>query len=103
MIYKYSKPKTNIITCLDCGGYHEKGTLCGKCYEKVKAETKAVQDQIFKNDEFRYNYPNKEIELKYENDSVAEEKSEKKILVEIPRKRPEWFDSNLMSKIGSNK
>jgi hypothetical protein len=46
---------------LDCGSYHEKGTICGKCYSKVKTETEEIQDQLFKDDNFKYNYPVSEV------------------------------------------
>ena len=66
-ITKYSRPKSNIIECLDCGSYHEKGTICGKCYEVVKTETEEIQKQMFKKDSFKYNYPTKEVNLKTDN------------------------------------
>ena len=48
---------------MDCGSYHEKGTICGKCYSKVKTETEEIQDQLFKDDNFKYNYMTFQITL----------------------------------------
>ena len=45
-ITKYSRPKTNIIACLECGSYHEKGTVCGKCYESIKEKTLKMQEEM---------------------------------------------------------
>ena len=42
-ITKWAMPKRNITTCLDCGSYHEMGTICGKCYETVKRSVKAAK------------------------------------------------------------
>lgn len=103
---KYCTPKSNIITCQDCGGYHEIGTICGECYAKVKAETKSIQDEMFKDDRFRYQYPAKEVAFVYEGEeSLKEEVAEQKnrVIVDLPRKRPSWFNGNLMTKVSSVK
>ena len=102
-ITKYSRPKTNIITCLECGNHHEKGTLCGKCYEKVKLETEKVHEVMFKNEQFKHNYPAKEVKFVYENDDKQSLKSNEKneIFVEIPKKRPSWFNNDLITKVTS--
>lgn len=60
-ITKYSMPKKNIVECLDCGSFHEKNTICGKCYQQVKAETEEIQKYLFKDDAFKYNYPQSEV------------------------------------------
>lgn len=98
-ITKYSKPKTNIMTCLECGSYHEKGTLCGKCYEKVKLETQKVQEEMLKNDQFKYNYPNKEIKFVYQGEEKELKSNE--LIIEVPSKRPSWFNSDLITKVTS--
>jgi ribosomal protein L32 len=36
LITKYGRPKNNITECLDCGSFHENGTICTKCYEVGK-------------------------------------------------------------------
>ena len=45
---KWASPKTNITTCLDCGSYHEVGTICGSCYMKLKKSIKAKTDETEK-------------------------------------------------------
>ncbi len=100
-ITKYATPKTNITACLECGSYHEIGTICGKCYEKVKMETKNIQDQIFDKDEFKYNYPTKEIKIVYSNEEKELPKEENKVIIEIPRERPSWFSKNLLTKVST--
>ena len=45
---KWASPKTNITTCLDCGSYHEVGTICGSCYMKLKKAIKANSDDTEK-------------------------------------------------------
>ena len=98
-ITKYSKPKTNIMTCLECGNYFEKGTLCGQCYEKVRMETQKVQEEMFKKDQFNYNYPNKEIQFVYQGEE--KEQNSNKLFIEMPSKRPSWFNSDLITRVTS--
>ncbi len=58
-----------------------------------------------KDDELKYNYPNKELVVVYENDDQQFKENikrdDKKRIVEMPSKRPEWFNSNLMSKVNT--
>ena len=42
---KWATTKTNITTCLDCGSYHEIGTICGNCYMKLKKSIKVKADK----------------------------------------------------------
>jgi hypothetical protein len=69
----------------------------------VKSETQELQNKIFANEQFKYNYPLKEVEFIYENESKDAAANEKKIIIEIPKKRPEWFDTNLISKVNTQK
>jgi len=78
------------------------------CYEKVKKETelirKTVEEKIGDNPE------NQGVVVLYENEKPSLEEhqvndiSTRKILVEIPKSRPEWFNSNLLqrSTVGRN-
>ncbi|CAF1016893.1 unnamed protein product [Brachionus calyciflorus] len=102
-ITKYSRPKTNIITCLECGNHHERGTLCGKCYEKVKIETQKVHEEMFKNENFKKSHPAKEVKFLYEDDSREnlDQITKNELFVEIPNKRPSWFTSDLVTKVFS--
>ena len=58
-----------------------------------------------KNEKFKYDYPTKEISLLYENDEKTEKELNKneKIIIEIPKKRPEWFSNELTTKVITNK
>jgi large subunit ribosomal protein L32 len=96
---KWATPKTNIIICLDCGSFHEKGSICGKCYQKVKVETALIHEEIFKKNEFKNAYPTKEIGVKYANDPKNDAGG--KVIVEIPKNRPAWFDNNLLTRVNS--
>ena len=60
---------------------------------------------MFKNDDFKYNYPPIEVKFKYENDAWDEAAidGKKKIVIEIPEKRPDWFDHNLLTKVSTEK
>ena len=100
-ITKYANPKTNIIACLDCGDYHEQGTICRTCYQKVKTETENIHEQMFKTEKFKYNYPPKEIALMYKDEQSSKEtlEAKNKVVVEIPRNRPSWFNSDLLKKV----
>lgn len=102
-ITKYATPKTNIKACLDCGDYHEIGTICGSCYAKVKAETKSLQEEMFKNDSFKYEYPSSEVAFLYKGEEGAKENLERqnKVVVEVPKERPSWFSNNLLSKVNT--
>lgn len=40
--------KTNLLTCIECGGAYEAGHLCNTCYEKIKEITLAMQEEIQK-------------------------------------------------------
>ena len=103
LITKYAKPKTNIMECLDCGSYHEKGTICGKCYSKVKNETKDIFDEMNKDDKFKYKYPSKEIAFLYQGEEQAKEGLEKenKVVVQLSKKRPSWFSNSLFTKVST--
>lgn len=105
---KWAKVKTNIVTCLECGSYHERGTICGKCYSRVKEETKRLHELMFDKDG-RYikadAYPTKEVRFVYEGekDAASASKEAEVNLVEVPKKRPSWFDNNLATKVSSTK
>jgi endonuclease IV len=114
-ITKWAQPKENIRTCLDCGHYHENGTICTNCYNIVKEETEKLQAKIDK-----YNHPVKEIKFKYLDDrkkektetddnrqtdsDEEEEEDDKKIeVIELDSERPTWFKRNLTTKVKSIK
>lgn len=95
--WKLLDPKTNIITCATCGNYHEIQYLCENCYQQNKAETLVIQENLLK--ELGYDVNDKEVRILYKGESKVEESDVR--FVEIPKKRPNWFTKNLLSKTAS--
>lgn len=97
-IWKPPVPKTNILMCPTCGYDYEAGRLCGHCYERVKQETKKLQDIIVKQLELKP--VEKEVVVLYENekpkDALEKAKWEEFEIVEVEGERPSWFHSNLL-------
>ncbi|KAG8193292.1 hypothetical protein JTE90_003779 [Oedothorax gibbosus] len=89
-------PRNNVVVCNDCGHFHLVHTVCGNCYEKVKEETKYMQEAVFK--ELKLDPINKEVVILYENDRKEEKLFEGKRIVEVPKERPQWFSKNLLMK-----
>ncbi|GFO47583.1 39S ribosomal protein l32, mitochondrial [Plakobranchus ocellatus] len=92
---EYGTPKTNIIPCLECGNFKEKGHLCKYCYEKVRAETNEMQAKM--GDKLQFDVPRSEMEFIYDNET----KSEGTYAVQMSKPRPSWFPRKLLNKTGS--
>ncbi|KYM97780.1 PREDICTED: 39S ribosomal protein L32, mitochondrial [Cyphomyrmex costatus] len=108
MKYVWKPPiaKTNLLSCVNCGYHYEAGRLCGHCYEKVKLETKEMQDAIQK--ELGLNPVEQNVIVLYdgEKDSKTDKFWKNQRIVEMPKKRPSWFHHNLLeptSQESSNK
>ena len=58
---------------------------------------------MFKNDKFKYEYPSNEIAFLYEGEEGVKESLEKenKVVIEVPKERPSWFNNNLLSKVNT--
>lgn len=96
--WKPLRVKEHLRVCMQCGHDYEAGVLCPHCYNKVREETKQMQDEIQK--ELGLDPVEKDIVVLYENEREhfkADELVGKRI-VEIPRKRPPWFTQNLLQK-----
>ncbi|XP_055945074.1 39S ribosomal protein L32, mitochondrial-like [Argiope bruennichi] len=89
-------PKRNLVVCDACGHFHPVHTICGNCYEKVKSETKLIQDAVMK--ELKLDPIDKEVVIMYENDSKDSNILNGKRIVEVPKTRPSWFSKNLLAK-----
>ncbi|XP_075231442.1 mitochondrial ribosomal protein L32 [Lycorma delicatula] len=91
-------PRTNLLTCNVCGHNYEAKCLCPNCYNKVQAETKAMQDAV--QAELGLEPVEKEVIVLYkgEKEEHPEEFWEGKRIVEIDRERPVWFSKNLLEK-----
>ncbi|XP_054013798.1 39S ribosomal protein L32, mitochondrial [Hylaeus anthracinus] len=94
--WKPHVPKTNILMCRKCGHDYEAGTLCGYCYEIVKKETLEIQE-VIKN-QLGLQPVEENIVVLYEGEKkhMSDEFWKKQRIVELPKKRPEWFNQNLL-------
>ncbi|KAL0104801.1 hypothetical protein PUN28_016442 [Cardiocondyla obscurior] len=95
-VWKPPVAKTNILICVNCGHNYEANHLCGHCYEKVKLETKEMQDAIQK--ELGLSPVEENVIVLYdgEKDSKTDNFWKKQRIVELPKKRPSWFHQNLL-------
>lgn len=95
-IWKPPVAKTNILVCMNCGHHYEAGRLCGHCYEKVKLETKEMQDAI--QQELGLSPVEENVIVLYngEKESKPVEFWKNQRIVEMPKKRPSWFHQNLL-------
>ena len=91
---KLIKKKHNLIICEECGNYHESFSICQFCYLKVKEEAKQVQEAMIK--KLGLNPVEKEVTISYkgERENAIEDD---RYFIEIPKERPVWFNSNLIS------
>ncbi|ESO94135.1 hypothetical protein LOTGIDRAFT_232409 [Lottia gigantea] len=93
--YEYALPKNNIVSCLECGHWHEKQTLCGNCYDKVRKETEEMQEAMG-TDTLKYSQPQSEVMFLYEGEETENVKG--KYVVKVDKERPGWFSKNLLTK-----
>lgn len=95
-IWKPPVPRTDLLMCANCGHNYEAGRLCGHCYEKVKLETKEIQEAIKK--ELGLSSVEKNVIILYdgEKDDKTHEFWKNQRIVEVPKKRPSWFHRNLL-------
>lgn len=101
LMIKYGTPRQDLHQCLECGKWHEKKTICGNCYDRIRKETQAIKDSYPNKDEFNYNHPQQEIVYVYKNENSITDQTKR--IVEIPRERPTWFSKNLIPKINTTK
>lgn len=92
---KMFQPKRNIITCIECGNFHEAHAICKHCYSKIEEESKSIIESI--NKAWSYNVIDKEVQVLYQGEDVNNLTNQKRI-VEQDRSRPMWFSPNLSQK-----
>ncbi|KZC05957.1 PREDICTED: 39S ribosomal protein L32, mitochondrial [Dufourea novaeangliae] len=94
--WKPHVPKTNLLMCRKCGHDYEAHTLCGYCYEIVKKETEQMQEAI--QTELGLSPVEQEVLVLYEGEKerLKDEFWKKQRIIELPKKRPEWFNQNLL-------
>ncbi|PBC27089.1 large ribosomal subunit protein bL32m [Apis cerana] len=94
--WKPHVPKTNILMCRKCGHDYEAGTLCGYCYEIVKKETEIMQQAI--QDSLGLKPVEQDVIVLYEGEKEQYEDNfwKKQRIIELRKKRPDWFNPNLL-------
>ncbi|OAD53903.1 39S ribosomal protein L32, mitochondrial [Eufriesea mexicana] len=92
-------PKTNILMCRKCGHDYIAGTLCGYCYEIVKKETKEMQEAI--QDSLKLDPVEQNVIVLYqgEREKLKDNFWKNQRIVELNKKRPDWFSANLLQPI----
>ena len=94
---KLLKLRHDLTSCTTCGNWHEIKYVCAVCYKRVKAETKLVQKRIV--EALKLDPVDKEVEIQYANE---ERKHPKRVLIEIKKPRPAWFEQNLLARSGAD-
>lgn len=94
---KLFKPKRNIITCPDCGSFHEYHTICRNCFKKIHEESKKIIASI--RSAWGSNAVDKEVKVLYKDEQSPP--TEHLRIVELERPRPLWFTPNLSQKTAS--
>lgn len=96
--WKPLRVKEHLRVCIHCNNYCEAGVLCPHCYDRVRGETKQMQEEIQK--QLGLNKIEKDVVVLYENErqDMKSKDLEGKCIVEIPKKRPAWFTKNLLQK-----
>ncbi|GMR39911.1 hypothetical protein PMAYCL1PPCAC_10106, partial [Pristionchus mayeri] len=95
-------PIGDITTCESCGHKHEVHTICGNCYERVRALTNNIKKKMLAYNPYKGELPPKELKVLFSNDDIKaemmrldeERKGEVKDgvrVVELERPRPSWF------------
>jgi large subunit ribosomal protein L32 len=95
---KTLQKKYNIRVCDTCHNYYERDCLCPNCYERVRLETKEIQDQIIK--KLKLDPIEKDVVVLYdgEKEQTQSEFWNGKRIIEMEKPRPQWFSKNLMQK-----
>ncbi|XP_045210333.2 39S ribosomal protein L32, mitochondrial-like [Mercenaria mercenaria] len=95
-----ARVKKNIIICLNCGHPHERQTICGNCYSKVREETKKMREAMDE-DKYYYDHPRQEVTYLYKGEEDVKDipMYKGRYLVEVDRERPSWFSKDLLKKV----
>ncbi|XP_033322322.2 mitochondrial ribosomal protein L32 [Megalopta genalis] len=94
--WKPHVPKQNILMCRRCGHDYEAGLLCGYCYEIVKKETEEMKTAI--ENSLGLEPIEQDVLVLYEGEKerLKDEYWKAQRIIELPKKRPEWFSQNLL-------
>ncbi|VDI37297.1 large subunit ribosomal protein L32 [Mytilus galloprovincialis] len=93
---RYIDIKKSLIMCLECGHWHEKRTICGNCYERVREETKEMKKEL--GEAMEYTPDQKEVMFVYDGEDKPPT-FEGKHIVEMKKPRPKWFADALLTKV----
>ncbi|XP_060077237.1 large ribosomal subunit protein bL32m-like [Ylistrum balloti] len=88
--------QTDIVSCLHCGGFHKRNTICGTCYDMVRKETQEMMKKI--GDHLEYDSPHSELAVIYEGEEEEREKLHDKFIVQMDKPRPKWFSDFIDAK-----
>ncbi|XP_078032893.1 mitochondrial ribosomal protein L32 [Augochlora pura] len=93
--WKPHVPK-KLLMCRRCGHDYEPGLLCGHCYEIVKKETELMKEAI--QNSLNLEPIEKDVLVLYEGEKerLKNEYWKAQRIVELPKKRPDWFHQNLL-------
>jgi len=96
--YKMLMPRTDLLTCNQCGHSYQKRHLCPNCYKRVKDETTAFQDAIQK--ELGLEPIEQDVIVLYQGEKTKqpEEFWKGKRIIELKREKPSWFCRNLLQR-----
>lgn len=96
--WKPLRVKSHLRMCNQCGHDYEAGILCPHCYNKVREETKQMQEQI--QQQLGLNPVEQDVVVLYDGERSTEpsETFNGKRIVEMPKARPLWFTKNLLQK-----
>jgi len=95
-VWKPFVPLTDLRVCDNCGHHYRAKHLCRNCYEKVKAETKAIREAV--EAKLGDAPEDQSIVVLYENDAKPVDSAPKKnLIVEMKKERP-WFSQNLLQR-----
>ncbi|KAL8606183.1 hypothetical protein ACOMHN_053455 [Nucella lapillus] len=96
--FEHAVPRKDIVVDLDTGHWKEKGTICRHHYQKVKEETKKMQEEL--GEAMQYTAHQKEVIFLYqgEESKVAKLQDLGKHVVQMKKERPAWFPQNLLEK-----
>ncbi|KAG5671113.1 hypothetical protein PVAND_001327 [Polypedilum vanderplanki] len=94
---KTLRVKYNIKVCDTCGHYYEKVCLCPNCYQRVREETKEIQDKIMQ--KLKIDPVEKDVIVLYDGEKKQDSEFwNGRRIIEMEKPRPQWFSKNLMQK-----
>jgi len=87
--------KNNLIPCQNCGNWRQLHAICDHCYSKVRKETEEIKERLLK--KYKGTTPDQESLVVYEGEKEIQPKEywKGKRIVEMEKKRPQWFSSDL--------